>query len=47
MVNNQGKRGWGVVCIQEVEGSIPFGSTKRKLSRNRELDYLPTVGSAA
>ena len=36
-----------LVCIQEVEGSIPFGSTTVKHRRNQKLDYLPAVGSAA
>ncbi len=31
----------------EVTGSNPVPATLRKPSRNQELDYLPTVGSAA
>ena len=30
---------------QKVRGSSPLSSTKRKLSRNQNLDYLPTLGS--
>ena len=31
----------------EVTGSNPVPATLRKSGRNRDLDYLPTVGSAA